>query len=135
MSEIGISVGGLFGIYMAKSSVKPMDAYTKDIQNFAFVPMHGKVQTAIKESSEIYHEDRRLRLVIAVNGWLLSDGNIANPWRCFGNQGEVHAFRWETNTLRNLGTALDTVIQSGAWNTAKQMIASQDSEHSPKYIM
>lgn len=134
MSEIGIPVGGLFGIYMAKSSVKPMDAYTKDIQDFAFVPMHGRVQTAIKESSEIYHEDRRLRLVIAVNGWLLSDGNIENPWKCFGNQGEVHAFRWETNTLRNLGTALDTVIQSGAWNTAKHMIASQDSEYPTKWI-
>lgn len=132
MSEIGIPVGGLFGIYMAKSSIKPMDAYTKDIQDFAFVPMHGKVQTALKESSEVHHEDRRLRLVIAINGWLLGDHNIVDPWKCFGNQGEVHAFSWETNTLKNLGTALDTVIQSGAWNTAKQAIASQDSEPSRK---
>lgn len=128
MSDIGIPVGGLFGIYMAKSSIKPMESYTKDIQDFAFVPMHGKVLTPLKDSGDVYHEDRRLRIVVAISGWLLEDDNVTNPWRCFGNQGEVHAFRWEMTTLKNLGTALDTVVQSGAWNSAKQAIASQDSE-------
>ncbi|SPO05774.1 related to DUF726 domain protein [Cephalotrichum gorgonifer] len=125
MSEIGVPVGGLFGIYMAKSSIKPMDAYTRDIQDFAFVPLHGKVQTALRESSEVHHEDRRLRLVVAISGWLLEEEDVMNPWKCFGSQGEVHAFRWEMNTLKNLGTALDTVIQSGAWGIAKKAVASQ----------
>lgn len=129
MSEIGIPVGSLFGIYMAKSSIKPMDAYTKDIQDFAFVPMHGRVLTALKDSKEVHHEDRRLRIVIAISGWLLDDDSVTGPWKCFGNQGEAHAFRWEMNTLKNLGTALDTVVQSGAWNIAKRAIASQNSEH------
>ena len=131
MSEIGIPVGGLFGIYMAKSSIKPMDAYTKDIQDFAFVPTHGRVLTALKDSSEVYHEDRRLRIVIAISGWLLVDDNVTDPWKCFGDQGEVHAFRWEMNTLKNLGTALETVVQSSAWNIAKKEIAPQNSEDHP----
>lgn len=130
MSEIGIPVGGLFGIYMAKSSIKPMDAYTKDIQDFAFIPVRGKVMTALRDSSEVHHEDRRLRIVIAISGWLLEDDNIKDPWECFGSQGEVHAFRWEMNTLKNLGTALDTVVQSSAWNVAKKEIASKKSEKS-----
>ncbi|KAL2112483.1 hypothetical protein VUR80DRAFT_7480 [Thermomyces stellatus] len=134
MSETGIPVGGLFGIYMPKSSIKPMDAYTKDIQDFAFVPMHGKVLRALKDSSEVYHEDRRLRIVIAISGWLLEDSDVTSPWKCFGNQGEVHAFRWEMNALKNLGTALDTVVRSGAWNIAKRAIALQNSKDHPKHI-
>ncbi|MBE3045462.1 DUF726 domain-containing protein [Candidatus Bathyarchaeota archaeon] len=131
MSEIGIPVGGLFGIYMAKSSIKPMESYMKDIQDFAFIPLYGKVLTALKDSGDVYHEDRRLRIVVSISGWLLEDDDVTGPWRCFGNQGEIHAFRWEMNTLRNLGTALDTVVQSGAWNTAKQAIASQNSKAAP----
>jgi hypothetical protein len=131
MCQISVPVGAFFGIYMAKSSIKPMEAYTRDIQDFAFIPIHGQVQTALKETTDVHHADRRLRVVMVISGWLLDDGDTTSPWRCFGDQGEVHAFRWETNTLKNLGMALDTVVRSGAWCVAKQEIGSQNSKNRP----
>jgi len=127
VAESGVVVGALFGIYGAKASVKSMESYARDIQDFAFIPLHGQLQKEIKDTKEIHHQDRRLRVVICISGWLTKEEDVVNPWRCIGDQAEVYALRWELTALMNMGNSLETVIKSTAWSVAKKEIISRTS--------
>jgi hypothetical protein len=127
MAESDVVVGALFGIYSAKASVKTMESYARDIQDFVFLPLHGQMQKEIKDAKEIHHQDRRLRVVIGISGWLTNEDDVIKPWKCIGNQAEVYALRWELTALMNMGNSLETVIKSTAWRVAKKEIVSRNS--------
>lgn len=126
MAESSFVVGTLFGIYGAKAGGKMMEQYAKDVQDFAFLPLHG----AFKEyhgGKDVAPDDRRLRVVLGISGWLTQREDVINPWRALGHQNEVYALRWEVDALLKMGNSLETVVKSAAWSVAKKEIIARTS--------
>ncbi|KAK0613832.1 hypothetical protein B0T14DRAFT_539541 [Immersiella caudata] len=127
MAESGLLVGSIFGIYGARATGKAMEQYTKDIQDFAFIPLRGSIGED-SEIGKICPENRRFRVVLAISGWLTSETDVAGPWHALGEQSEMYAVRWELDPLMKMGNALETVVKSAAWSMAKKEIIARTSE-------
>lgn len=115
LAQSGVIVGALFGAYGGRMTGQMMDAYAKEVQDFAFLPLKGDTKKrswrGVEEASS---QDRRLRIAIGVSGWLTRKEDIIDAWRVLGHQSEVFALRWELDTLMNLGTSLESVVKSYA---------------------
>ncbi|KAL5594346.1 uncharacterized protein BROUX77_007693 [Berkeleyomyces rouxiae] len=119
----GVTMGSLFAFYGAKATGKTMDAYAKDIQDFALVPTHGKNNKGepLMDTRHLHPHDFRLRMTICVNGSLMGeDETVVDTWATIGAQAEVYALRWETNSLRSLATCLEMVAESRGWAETRQ---------------
>ncbi|KAK0639282.1 hypothetical protein B0T16DRAFT_432161 [Cercophora newfieldiana] len=127
LAESGLLVGSIFGIYGARATGKAMEQYTKDIQDFAFIPLRGSIGED-SEIGKISPENRRFRVVLAISGWLTSETDVAGPWQALGEQSEVYALRWELEPMLKMGSALETVVKSAAWSLAKKEIIARTSE-------
>ncbi|KAI0556181.1 DUF726-domain-containing protein [Xylaria curta] len=121
-----VPVGTLFGLYGARQGGKTMDAYAKDIQDFALIPMHGSTQSEFLDPKDIPAENRRMRVTIGISGWTTEENDFQYPWKAFGKSNEVYALRWELEALSKVGTALQTVMKSTSWNVAMKDIAGRD---------
>lgn len=118
-----------------------MDKYAKEVEDFRFIPLNGDVaKTTDEQAPENQNEvvqnqepqekvsdkedfkDRRLRVTIGVNGWLNSEDDVTRPWQALGSDSEVFALRYEMKTLLSLGTALNELVRSVAWNAFKSEI-------------
>lgn len=98
---------------------KMMDAYAKEVEDFAFLPLKGS------RHHEQKPEDRRLRITVGVSGWLTQREDIITPWRALGRQSEIFALRWELEALTKLGNSLESVVKSAAWSVAKKEIIAR----------
>ncbi|PCD41798.1 hypothetical protein AU210_004342 [Fusarium oxysporum f. sp. radicis-cucumerinum] len=125
MADNGPSTGSMLGIYMARPTEKMIESFSREIQDFGLVPTRGGLQRDYVDAKAIPASCRRLRLVIAMNGWVADKDNLIGPWKILGDNGEVYVLRWEMNVLTNIGTALETVVKSSAWAVAKKAISSQ----------
>lgn len=143
-----VIVGGLFGAYGGKMTGEMMDAYAKEVSDFAFLPVkdepisnepsknvssHGhkeiedpasKTHKHLSHTSEKAIDDpssRRLRVTIGISGWLNSPSDVTHPWRVFGPDpsSEVFALRYELESLMNLGNSIQAMVSSAAWGYAK----------------
>ncbi|KAI0385626.1 DUF726-domain-containing protein [Hypomontagnella monticulosa] len=110
----GVLVGGLFGAYGARMTSKAMEKYTRDVEDFAFVPIY--------KSGESETEARRLRVAIGISGWLGNEDDVVKPWKCIGPGQEAFALRFELETFKKLGNALTSLVTSAAWSYAKTEI-------------
>jgi hypothetical protein len=119
LAESGVIVGSLFGAYGGRMTGKMMDAYAKEVEDFAFLPLKGS------KHHEPLAEDRRLRVTIGVSGWLTQKEDIITPWRAMGRQSEVFALRWELEALTKLGSSMESVVKSAAWTVAKKEIIAR----------
>jgi hypothetical protein len=123
-------VTSTLGAYGFGMTSKMMDEYAKEVQDFAFLPLHSKASSpaatppAVPHSTahEISPEDRRLRVTIGISGWLTTKEDIITPWRVLGHQSEVFALRWELEALMKLGTSMEGLVKSYAWSIAKKEI-------------
>ena len=126
----GLLVGGLFGAYGGRMTGRMMDAYAKEVQDFAFVPVremsgkhrfgHGRAEE--KRAEEGAKERRRLRVTIGIAGWLTEETGVVSPWRVLGEGGEAFALRWELEALMALGNALQNFVTTAAWGYIKKEI-------------
>lgn len=144
-----VIVGGLFGAYGGKMTGEMMDAYAKEVSDFAFLPVkekpnplsstnkdsssHSKHEKEIKDpasdsskplspSSATAIDDpssRRLRVTIGISGWLTEAADVTTPWHVLGSNAEVFALRYELEALMNLGNSMQAMISSAAWGYAK----------------
>jgi hypothetical protein len=119
LAESGVIVGSLFGAYGGRMTGKMMDAYAKEVEDFAFLPLKGS------RHHEQKPEDRRLRVTVGISGWLTQKEDIITPWRALGRQNEVFALRWELEALTKLGSSLESVVKSAAWTVAKKEIIAR----------
>jgi hypothetical protein len=119
LAESGVIVGSLFGAYGGRMTGKMMDAYAKEVEDFAFLPLKGS------RHHEQKLEDRRLRVTVGISGWLTQKEDIITPWRALGHQNEVFALRWELEALTKLGSSLESVVKSAAWSVAKKEIIAR----------
>ncbi|TVY18597.1 putative membrane protein [Lachnellula arida] len=101
LAESGVIVGSLFGAYGAGMTSKMMDAYAKEVEDFAFLPLKGSKHQDPKP------EDRRLRVTIGISGWLTQKEDIITPWRALGHESEVFALRWELEALTYVSKVVD----------------------------
>lgn len=123
VAQSGVIVGSLFGAYGASMTGKMMDAYAKEVSDFAFLPLRGTPRQ--KSVKEMAAKDRRLRVTIGVSGWLTQKEDVITPWRVLGHQSEVFALRYELEALSKLGTSLESVVKSAAWSIAKKEIIAR----------
>lgn len=112
-------VGVLFGAYGAKMTGQMVDEYAKQVEDFAFLPVHPGKRG--KES-----ETRHLRVAIGISGWLLLEDEVVDPWKVLlSSSTEAFALRFELETLLKLGNALTGYVASYAWGWAKKEIISR----------
>ncbi|CAN9266595.1 unnamed protein product [Alternaria alternata] len=115
-----VLVGGLFGAYGAKMTGRAMDDYARQVEDFAFIPIHRTQDPRHQDN-----ESRRLRVAIAVSGWLRAPEEVSKPWRYISKGTEGFALRWELEALLKLGHSLETFVTSAAWGYAKKKIIEQ----------
>lgn len=126
LAQSGVVVGALFGAYGGRMSGKMVDAYAKQVSDFAFLPLTGeKRDIESPHGKETPFSDRRLRVTIGISGWLTQREDVITPWRVLGHNSEVFALRWELEALMNLGNSLEQVIKSAAWGIAKKEIIAR----------
>ncbi|KAH0839087.1 hypothetical protein AYO21_04682 [Fonsecaea monophora] len=111
-----VLVGGLFGAYGARMTSQAMDKYSKEIDDFAFLPINGREDDA----EEVQKQRRRLRITVGISGWLTEEEQVTLPWRVLGEGGEPFALRWELQALLNLGSALKDFVVSQAWSQIRR---------------
>ncbi|KKZ65018.1 hypothetical protein EMCG_09073 [[Emmonsia] crescens] len=112
-------IGGIFGAYGARMTGKMMDRYAREVEDFAFLPIHTPIPSE-GESITSIPTDQRLRVTIAISGWLTEQEDFVNPWRVLGRDSEAFALRWEFKALVKLGNALTTVVRHTAWAFASK---------------
>ncbi|KAF4224416.1 hypothetical protein CNMCM8980_002046 [Aspergillus fumigatiaffinis] len=117
----GVIVGGLFGAYGGRMTGRMVDKYAREVDDFAFLPIRGSRHRS-EDEREAAQQDHRLRVTIAVTGWLTEEDNFVIPWRVIGAESEVFGLRWETEPLMNLGNALDLLVTSAAWTAGEQVL-------------
>lgn len=123
LAQSGVLVGGLFGAYGGRMTGKMMDAYAKEVEDFAFLPL--KTSSRNESPDDVPAADRRLRLTIGISGWLTQKEDVITPWRVLGHDSEVFALRWELDALSQLGNSLETFVKGFAWGVAKKQIISR----------
>lgn len=111
-------VGALFGAYGGQMTGQMMDNLSREVEDFAFLPVHGR-RKEFADDKEAATEERRLRVTIGITGWLTEKEEIVKPWRVLSTGSEVFALRWELETLMNLGNSMNTMLSSAAWGYAQ----------------
>ncbi|KAL6826836.1 hypothetical protein J3E69DRAFT_355100 [Trichoderma sp. SZMC 28015] len=125
MAENATAMGALFGINASKPTAKMMEIFAREIQDFAFIPLHGVEGSEYRDAREIPAEHRRLCLTIALSGFLLEDEDATKNWRCLGRFTESFVTRWEVAALTNLGNSLEEVVKSSAWIDGQKEIKAR----------
>ncbi|KAL8697794.1 MAG: hypothetical protein Q9201_006927 [Fulgogasparrea decipioides] len=114
-------VGALFGAYGGQMTGQMMDNLSREVEDFAFLPVHGR-RKEFADEAEAASEERRLRVTIGITGWLTEKEEIIKPWRVLSTGSEVFALRWELETLINLGNSMKTMLSSAAWGYAQSQV-------------
>lgn len=117
----GVIVGGLFGAYGGRMTGRMVDKYAREVDDFAFLPIRGSRHRS-EDEKEAAQEDHRLRVTIAVTGWVTEEDNFVVPWRVIGADSEVFGLRWETEPLMNLGNAIDLLVTSAAYSAGEHVL-------------
>ncbi|KAK7565386.1 hypothetical protein IWX49DRAFT_12074 [Phyllosticta citricarpa] len=130
-----VLVGGLFGAYGGRITGKMMDRYAQEVTDFRFLPVREareeenpyERQRRLRGLSQSAPPDggHRLRVAIAVSGWLSDTNEIVRPWTVLAPSLETFALRWEVQALLRLGQSLSDVLKSAAWNYAKYEIVKR----------
>ena len=135
-----VIVGGLFGAYGGRMTGQMMDKYAREVEDFAFVPVHKrkegdsrppgqdhkKTKSTDEKAGQADPASRRLRVTIGVTGWLTDASQVEVPWRVISpSTSEPFALRFELEALLQLGNSLDAMVSSAAWGYAKHEIISR----------
>lgn len=111
-------VGSLFGAYGGRMTGDMMRNLSADVNDFAFLPVHGE-RKEHEDSIDAVTDTRRLRVVIAISGWLLEKEEVVTPWKVLKPSAEVFALRFELETLMSLGQSINTMSSNDAYGYAQ----------------
>ncbi|KAF2277688.1 DUF726-domain-containing protein [Westerdykella ornata] len=117
LASSSVLVGGLFGAYGARMTGRAMDDYAREVEDFCFIPIHQH-----HRPRKVEKEFRRLRVAIAISGWLTSKEEVVSPWRYIDSSIEGFALRYELEAMLKLGNSMETFVKSYAWNYTKGQI-------------
>lgn len=128
VAENEVSLGALFGASVTKPPSKSLESFSGAIQDFGFMPLHDTDRTEYRDANAIQAGDRRMRLVICVNGFQSDKDDVLGSWSSLGTQNEVFVLRWEVETLYKMGGALEIMPKSAAWALAKKELDGRTSK-------
>ena len=111
-------VGSLFGAYGGRMTGEMMRNLSADVEDFAFLPVHGE-RKEHDDSIDAATDTRRLRVVIAVSGWLLEKEEVVTPWHILKPSAESFALRFEMETLMSFGQSINTMTANDAYGFAE----------------
>ncbi|OAA76189.1 DUF726 domain protein [Akanthomyces lecanii RCEF 1005] len=131
MSENGLLMGSLFGMNPAKPVEKMVEGFLREVQDFSFLSITETGDAGYMDPRQSLPRERRLRIVIALGGFMLKGDAVTTPWSSLGRQAEVYVLQWELAAVASLGNALETVIGSGAWLAAREQIQKDSSRFAP----
>ncbi|XP_061114819.1 transmembrane and coiled-coil domain-containing protein 4 [Conger conger] len=97
-SAAGIAImASLFGAAGAGLAGYKMKKRVGAIEEFEFLPLSS---------------GKRLRVTVAVTGWLCGGkySSVQAPWSSLGACGEQYCLVWESRFLRDLGSAMDSLL-------------------------
>lgn len=117
-------VGTLFGAYGGRMTGQIMSNISAEVEDFAFLPVHGE-RKDVGESLDASTDKRRLRVIVAISGWLLEKDEVVSPWHVLKPNAEVFALRFELEALMNLGQSFDTMLSSAAYGYAQSALAKR----------
>ncbi|KAF3766010.1 DUF726-domain-containing protein, partial [Cryphonectria parasitica EP155] len=115
LGDCETAVGMFFGVNPNRTRVLTFESLTSVVQDGAIIPLHSADMSKLVDPKAIAPEDRRMRLVFCVSGFLMDKDDITTPWKCLGHHNEVLAISWEVDVLEKVGAALDTLLKSKAW--------------------
>ncbi|KAM3478973.1 hypothetical protein MY8738_005651 [Beauveria namnaoensis] len=127
MSENGLLMGSLFGMNPAKPVDKMVEGFLREIQDFSFWSVTEAGDAKYVDPRQPLPGQRRLRIVIALGGFMLNGDAVTTPWSSLSQQTEVYVVQWDLTTVESLGNALETVIGSTAWKLARKQILKDSS--------
>ncbi|ATY62202.1 DUF726 domain [Cordyceps militaris] len=127
MSENGLLMGSLFGMNPAKPVEKMVEGFLREIQDFSFLSVTDDGDAEYMDPRQPLPSERRLRIVIALGGFMLKGDAVTTPWSSLGRQTEVYVVQWDLATVASLGNALETVVGSSAWLAAREQIRKDSS--------
>jgi hypothetical protein len=117
-----------FGVNPNRPSTKSIDSFALVLQDIEFVRLHGPKEPGFQNQKDIAPQDRRMRLVLCVNGLLTDGDGICSPWKSLGSQNEVYAVRWETESLEKIGSAFGTLLKCKAWAECQKALKRTPSK-------
>lgn len=117
-------VGSLFGAYGGRMTGDMMRNLSADVQDFAFLPVHGE-RIEHEDSIDAVTDNRRLRVIISITGWLLEKEEVVAPWRVLSPSAEVFALRFELETLMKMGQSFNTMAANSAYGYAQSAFATR----------
>lgn len=80
LASSGAVCGALFGAYGAKSTAQMVARRTREIRDFAFVPVHPPRDS--------------LAVRVCVSGWLSCPQDVTAPWTIFDHGEDTFALQW-----------------------------------------
>ncbi|TDL24863.1 DUF726-domain-containing protein [Rickenella mellea] len=99
--------GALFGAYGAKSTAAMVERHTREVRDFAFVPVRPVKDT--------------MAVRLCVSGWLYAPEDVTAPWTVFAGD-DTYALQWEVEALQKLANALLDLAKSHAMKYVKGQI-------------
>lgn len=131
LSDNESALATFFGVNPNRPSTKSIDSFALILQDIGFIPLHGPKEPGFQNQKDIVPEDRRMRLVLCVNGLLTAEDEVCSPWKRLGSQHEVYAVRWETESLEKIGSAFETLLKSKAWAECQKDLKRTPSKLKP----
>jgi hypothetical protein len=130
VAESSIVIGSLFGAYGGRMTGKIMDQYAKDVDDFAFVPVHRSSSSfhgpgTSTNTSTSERDRQRLRVALGISGWLTDKEDVVKPWRVLAPSIQGLALRWELEALLRLGNAVSGMVRTTAWAYAKKELVKR----------
>lgn len=120
-----VTIGALFGALGGKMTSSAMTEYSKEVEDFKFLPMQDvKAQASLlTEASPASSTDdpaHKLRVAVGVSGWVVKENDIFLPWRVLSSTTvEAFALRYEQEALMSLGSTLDSALKDTAYSVAQ----------------
>jgi len=139
----GAIVGALFGAYGGKMTGEMVGRYASEVEDFAFIPLQSEStinqqqqrpnprrppattfdQIATNNNAE---PDKKLLVTIGISGWLTKPEDITLPWRCLSpRSSSLYALRFDPAALMDIGTSLDTLLESYTWRYVQYEIVTR----------
>lgn len=116
LGDCETAVGIFFGVNPHRTSIRSLDTMAQVVPDGAFLPLHCPVEHPhLRDAKDLAPQNRRMRLVICIDGLLTEKADNASPWECLGHHNEVLSVRWETETLEKIGGAFETLLRSKVW--------------------
>lgn len=129
LGDCETAVGIFFGINPYRASIRSLETITQTVTDGALIPLHCPIEHShLQDTKDLGPQNRRMRIVICINGLLTEKDNHSSPWDCLGHHNEVLSICWETESLEKIGNAFETLLRSKVWPESLEQLQRTPSK-------